>query len=150
MLKRIFAGRVLLYYEFCIHLYMVKFIDIQIYIIEKLIIIYTLRQNPLIDRYNPNQIRMVIIEIIAWYRIYLIQHISCSICKWTIGVIRFLTIYDFIDFPLFELWKSFSFHIIRMEDNTMCIYHLHSKMSTSSLLTLNWNYAQFIWNVWTL
>ena len=110
----------------------------------------TLRQNPLIDRYNPNQIRMVIIEIIAWYRIYLIQHISCSICKWTIGVIRFLTIYDFIDFPLFELWKSFSFHIIRMEDNTMCIYHLHSKMSTSSLLTLNWNYAQFIWNVWTL
>ena len=110
----------------------------------------TLRQNPLIDRYNPNQIRMVIIEIIAWYRIYLIQHISCSICKWTIGVIRFLTIYDFIDFPLFELWKSFSFHIIRMEDNTMFIYHLHSKMSTSSLLTLNWNYAQFIWNVWTL
>ena len=109
-----------------------------------------LRQNPLIDRYNPNQIKMVIIEIIEWYRSYLIQHISCSICKWTIGVIQFLTIYDFIDFPLFELWKSFSFHIIRMEDNTMCIYHLHSKMSTSSLLTLNWNYAQFIWNVWTL
>ena len=48
----------------------------------------TSRQSPLTDRYNPNQIGMVIIEIIAWYRSYLIQHISCSICKWTIGVIR--------------------------------------------------------------